>query len=30
MLLFQAIEQFKLFTGKEAPLEVMASALHQS
>jgi len=30
MLLFQAAEQFKIFTGKEAPIEVMASASTRS
>jgi len=27
MLLFQAIEQFRLFTGKEAPIDIMKRAL---
>jgi shikimate dehydrogenase len=27
MLLFQALEQFKIFTGKEAPIQIMESAL---
>jgi len=29
MLLYQAIEQFKIFTGKEAPADVMRKALEQ-
>jgi len=30
MLLYQAVEQFKIWTGKEAPVEVMAKALNRN
>ncbi len=30
MLLYQAAEQFKIWTGKEAPIEVMREALNKN